>query len=271
VLKGRYPDERRVAHASSPVAGIISPDGARLLVRRSVPTGGGRAELRFSLMPFGGGTENPISGGRPVNVEWADSVTLAIARQTPTGLRLSEMDVRTNAERNALDLPDSVVNSATALSDGWAWVPASGDRIVVKRAGKTHEYPKPPTNAFLYEVAADPSEHRLFYTGPDGSSGDSLALGVLSLDDGASTRWGALTAEFGSITPLADGSVFVAVSQSQGSLSFFKATGPGQLQTLGVSPRPLRGVSVSRDMKRAAAYERDYRADAWLSKVITHE
>ncbi|MEO8881738.1 MAG: hypothetical protein ABI446_15200 [Gemmatimonadaceae bacterium] len=223
-------------------------------------------------MPFGGGMENPVnSGGRPFHVAWSDSVTLGMGRQTPTGLHLSDMDVRTSSQRNILDLPDSVVNYATALPDGWAWIPASGDKIIVKRAGKTREYPKPPSNSFLFEVRADASGNRIFYTGPDAATGgDSLTYGVLSLDNGTFTRWGAFTAEFGDITPLADGSVFIDASQSQGSLTFFKATGPGQLQSLGVSPRPLRSVSVSTDMKRASASERDYRADAWMSKVVTH-
>lgn len=273
VLKGRYPDERRIAHASSPVSGSLSPDGARLLVRRNVPTGGGHAEVRYSLMPFGGGMENPVnSGGRPLFVVWEDSVTLGLGRQTAAGLHLVEMDVRTSVQRNMLDLPDSVVDYATSLPDGWAWIPASGDKIIVERAGKRREYPKPPTNSFLFEVLADPTGNRLFYTGTDAATGgDSLTFGVLSLDSGTFTRWGALTAELGDITPLADGSVFLDVSQSQGSLSFFKSTGPGQLQSLGVSPRPLRSVSVSRDMKRASASERDYRADAWMSKVVTHD
>ena len=34
LLKGRYPDNRRVAHASSPVNAFVSPDGARLLIRK---------------------------------------------------------------------------------------------------------------------------------------------------------------------------------------------------------------------------------------------
>jgi WD40 repeat protein len=273
VLRGRYADDRRVAHASSPVSGFISPDGARLLVHRNVPTGGGHAEVRYSLMPFGGGMENPVgSGGHPRYVTWSDSVTLSIGRQTPSGLRLADLDVRTGGQRNVLELPDSVLSSGTSLTDGWAWIPVSGDKIIVKRAGKTREYPKPKENSFLYDVRSDPSGNRLFFTGPDAATGgDSLTFGVLSLDNGAYTRWGAMPAEFGEITPLADGSIFLAVSQSQESLSFFKATGPGQLQSLGVSPRPLRGVTVSRDMKRAAASERDYRADAWMSRVVTHD
>ncbi|MBK5189725.1 MAG: PD40 domain-containing protein, partial [Gemmatimonadaceae bacterium] len=107
VLKARYPEDRRVAHASSPVSAVVSPDGARLLVRRNVPTGGGHAEVRYTLMDFAGGAESPLGGaGHPVVVFWTDSVTLAVERQTAHGLHLAQMDVRTNAVRNEMDLPD---------------------------------------------------------------------------------------------------------------------------------------------------------------------
>ena len=106
LLKGRYPDNRRVAHASSPVNAFISPNGARLLIRRSVPVGGNHVETRFSIMPFAGGSESAIGGANPVAAFWSDSVTVGLSRQTPTGLHLAEIDVRTNAVRNEMDLPD---------------------------------------------------------------------------------------------------------------------------------------------------------------------
>jgi len=43
---------------------------------------------------------------------------------------------------------------------------------------------------------------------------------------------------------------------------------PGQLQRIGGSPRPLLGITVSSDLKRATAIERDYRADAWMYDVV---
>ncbi|HEY8793322.1 MAG TPA: protein kinase [Gemmatimonadaceae bacterium] len=272
VLKGQYPDDRRVAHASSPVSATLSSDGARLLVRRNVPTGGGHAEVHYSIMPFAGGSETPLGGtGRPVRAFWTDSVWVAIARQTSTGLHLAEIDVRTNATRNELDLPDSVVSGATALPDGWAWIPAAGDKIVVRRAGTTKEFQKPAWYAFLFGVNVDPSGHRVFYIGNDKATTDSLGVGALTLDDGAMTQWSSMPAEFEYVIPMPDGSAFLGISQSQDALSLFKLTGPGKIQSLGPSPRPVRGVYVSGDMKRAAVTERDYRADAWMSKVITHD
>jgi hypothetical protein len=38
--------------------------------------------------------------------------------------------------------------------------------------------------------------------------------------------------------------------------------------TLGTLPRPVSSPTTSRDMRRVVANVRDYRADAWMSKVI---
>jgi len=271
VLKGSYPPAKRVANSSSPVNAFVSPDGSRLLVRRQTPIGNGRLEARFSIMPFGGGAEAPLGvAGKPVYANWADSVSVGVGRQTASGLRLSVVDVRTNAVRNEMDLPDSVVSSAVALPDGWAWVPASGSKIMVRRAGKTHEYQKPAWYAFLYAAVPDPTGHRLFYIGGDKVTTDSLGVGVLSLDDGTTTQWASMFAETGRIAPLADGGVMLGASRTQGSFSFFKLTGPGQMQSLGDSPRPMRAISIASNAKVASVLERDYRADAWISKVVLH-
>ncbi len=270
LLKGTYPDSRRVAHASSPVNASISPDGMRLLVRKSVPVGGNHVETRFSIMPSTGGSESAIGGANPVTAFWSDSVTVGLSRQTPTGLHLAEIDVRTSAVRNEMDLPDSVLTWARALPDGWAWIPAANDRIVVRRAGKRREYAKPPWYAFLFMLDVDPARNRLFIGGNDRTTGDTLGLSVLNLADGSTAMWTTAFAELARTSVLADGSVFLQISRTQESLSFYKVTGPNQLQSLGDSPRPIRQVSVSRDMKHATALERDYRADAWMSKVNTH-
>lgn len=269
LLTGRYPDDRRIAHASNSVNAAVSPDGGRLLVRRIVPISGGHTEARYGVMPFAGGSEAPLGGvGAPVEAFWTDSVTVGVETQTPTGLHLVQVDVRTGTQRNGTDLPDSVLASAVALPDGWAWIPATADRIVVRQGGHTREFPKPAWYAFLLYVAIDPSSHQIFYDGLNRSTGDSLGVGVLTLADGSMTQWASMFAEAGRVTPLRDGTAFLEVAQTQEFLTFFKLAGPGQIERLGVSPRPLRAVSVSSELRRATALERDYRADAWMSKVV---
>jgi hypothetical protein len=141
---------------------------------------------------------------------------------------------------------------------------------MVRRAGKTHEYSRPAWYAFIYVALPDPSGHRLFYMGSDKLTTDSLGVGTLSLDDGSTTQWASMFAETGRITPLVDGGLMLSASRSQGSLSFYKLTGPGQMQALGDSPRPMRTISISEDAKVASVLQRDYRADAWISKVVLH-
>jgi hypothetical protein len=270
VLSGRYPEDRRVAHASSGVSAQISPDGARLLLRRIVPTGGGHSEAHYSVMPFSGGPDAPIPGaGQPVRVFWTDSVTVGIATQIPAGLRLAEADVRTGAQRNTIEIPDSTFSEASPVPGGWAWIPRSNDRIMVRQGGRTRTIPKPDRYAFVPDLVADPGRHRLLYGAYNASTGDSLAAGVVSLGDGSMTEWGREFAEHGRPVPLADGSVLLEAAQSAENLSFFKLTAPGQIQRLGVSARAVRDVSVSADLKRAVVSERDYRADAWMNQVVT--
>jgi hypothetical protein len=270
VLNGHYAEDRRVAHASSGVSAQISPDGARLLLRRIVPTGGGHSEAHYSVMPFSGGPDSPIPGaGQPLRAFWTDSVTVGIATQIPAGLRLTQADVRTGAQRNTIELPDSTLTEAIPVPEGWAWIPRSSDRIMVRQGGHTRTIPKPDRYAFVQHLAVDAARHRLVYGAYNASTGDSLAVGVVSLDDGSMTEWGREFAEHGRPVPLADGSLLLEAAQSSENLSFFKLAGPGQIQRLGVSARAVRDVSVSADLKRAVVSERDYRADAWMNQVVT--
>ena len=75
-------------------------------------------------------------------------------------------------------------------------------------------------------------------------------------------------AERGHVTPLADGTALVQVAETQDFLTFFKVTGPGKIQRLGATQRSTRATSESSDLQRSLILERDYRADAWMSKVV---
>ena len=225
VLSGRYGEDRRVAHASTGVSAQISPDGARLLVRRIVPTGGGHTEAHYSVVPYAGGPDAPIPGaGQPLRAFWIDSVTVGLATPIPGGLRLSEADIRTGAQRNTLDLPDSTLTGATALPDGWAWIPRSSDRILVRQGGNTRTISKPERYGFLDNVVADAARNRLVFSAYDAATGDSLAAGVVALGGGAMTEWSRVFAVRGRAAPLPDGSILMQVSQSADNVSFIKLT-----------------------------------------------
>jgi hypothetical protein len=269
VLKGRLPDSARILHASTPVGAAISPDGRWLAVGRVVPDASGRAEWRMSFMPFEGGAETPLGIANPYDMDWVASTSVSVATQTPGGLHLVVKDIRTNALSNSLDLPDSANMSALPLADGWAWIPASADRVVVRQGARTREFPMPAGYALLLDVAVDEARHRLFYVGPRESAADSVGVGMLDLTTGSMTPWVTLAGGGTDITVLSDGALLLALEATPYSFVFHRLTGPGQISRVGNKPLHALSVSVSSDMKRAIVSTRGYRADAWMSEVIT--
>ena len=269
-IAGRFPEGRRLMGASSPVVGAISPDGSRLLVRRSVPAAGGPSQQRFVAVPFEGGAETAItSTTAALRAYWSDSQHVAIATRTSTGrLQFGEYDTHTGAQRNRLEPPDSTVRDFAPLPTGWAWIPAASDKIVVIEGGRRREFAKPAWFGGISHLAVDPARRRVLYTGWGGPGADTVGLGALSLDDGVHSFWAAKLGDAGRIG-LADAhEALFLISESSDVWSLYGADGPGRLTKLGIIARPLSSVTVSRDLSRVAANVRDYRADAWMSKVI---
>ena len=126
---------------------------------------------------------------------WSDSQHVATSVLGPRGLRLAEVDVRSGAQRNAIELPDSVLADFTALPNGWAWIPASRDRIVVSEGGRRREYTPPAWFAAVLQLSADPATRRVFYMGFGRATGDSAGVAALTLADGKSTLWATHFAE----------------------------------------------------------------------------
>jgi hypothetical protein len=268
-IKGALPDDRRIARASTNVGATVSPDGSRLLVRRLVPTGDSHSEIRWSTMPFEGGAETPVPAtGNIKRVAWSDSQHVATSVLTPRGLRFAEVDLRTGAQRNALELPDSVIADFAALSHGWAWIPVTRDRIVVSEEGRRREYRAPAWFASVYQLSADPATRRVFYMGFGRATGDSAGVAALTLDDGKSTLWATHFAEDARVVAASAHQAVFAVATTQDSWSLFGLDGPGAITPLGAIGRPVSGGSVSRDLKRSTIMVLDYRADAWMNQVV---
>ncbi len=95
-----------------------------------------------------------------------------------------------------------------------------------------------------------------------------MNLGKLSLDDGThavlSTRVGGI----GRVALVDGRDVLFLVSEGRDSWSIYRVDGPGRVSALGTIPRPVSALTLSRDRRRVVANVRDYRADAWMSKVI---
>jgi hypothetical protein len=251
------------------VSALVSPDGERLLMRRSVPTPSGGSEIRLSVASFAGGAETPVNAtGNVVNALWIDSATVAVSSLTAAGTRFARTDVRTGAASQVLQLADSAVGGATALPDGWAWISRGRDRIIVERAGKRHEIPKPAWYGGINQIDASPDGARLLMSGWSAATGDTLRVDVVPVGGGPATEWSRSFAEGGVATWLANGTIAFAVWSSSDAAALRRLTGPGQMQSIGALRHMADEVSLSRDLQRATIMWREHRGDAWMYRVV---
>jgi hypothetical protein len=226
--------------------------------------------MQVGVMPFGGGAETPIAApATPFRALWSDAQHVAVAsRITGAKLQLTEVDVGSGEQRNRIVLPDSAIRDYTALANGWAWIPASSDRIVVSEAGRTRTFQNPKWFSGTAHLVADPAHRRVFYTGWGGPGADSMALGVLSLDDGTHARWMAKTGDAARIVLVDGHDALFLVQEGLETWSVYTVDGPERVTKLATIARPLESLTVSRDGSRVVANVDDYRADAWMSKVV---
>jgi hypothetical protein len=269
LLRGKLPDAPPLLQASSRVSATVSPDGERLLMRRSVPGPNGPDEIRLSVAPFTGGAEAPLNTtGSVVGADWIDSVTALVASLTGSGLRLTRMDVRSGAVGATLQLADSTIADASALPNGWAWIPKNRDRVIIEQDGQRHEIPKPAWFVALTQVEASPDGRRLLVVGWGAATNDTLRLDVVPTAGGATDDWWRSFAENGFATWLDDGSVAFTTWSSSDAATVRRVTGPGQVAVLGTVGHVASGLSLSRDLARATIVWRDYRGDAWMYRVV---
>jgi hypothetical protein len=178
------------------------------------------------------------------------------------------VDVRSGAERQPLDLGDSVIGDFRPLPGGWTWIPVGGQRIVVQDAAGRREIPKPAWAASLAGVSASPDGRALAFTSWNATTDDTLRVDVVPAAGGASTPWLSMFAETGGVTVLPDGSVLLTLFPTEQAAALYRLRGPGQVERLGAIPRPVEGVEVSQDLRRATVNALDYHGDVWLSKVV---
>ncbi len=268
-LADRFAASRSRLRGSTRVSAQLSPDGARLLLGRNLPTSTGRSEVRYSVMPYEGGVEAPLNlTGTLRSVKWVDSVTVVYRAQTATGLHVGLVDVRSGPLPGGLDLPDSIAFGVAPVAGGWAWVPSTGDRAIVERAGTRVEIPMPRWFSDLAGLDVDRSGSRLLMLGWNRGTNDSLGVAVVAIDGGTPAMWATSYAEGGGANFLADGSVLFQARPSQESVALLQVRGPGIIKRLGIVPRPVADVSLSADLKRALIVERSYHGDAWMSRIV---
>ncbi len=270
LLKGRLADDHRIAHASNSVLAWVSPDGNRLMVRRIVPTTGDHTEARFSIRPYDGTTETPLPGtGKIEGADWVDSTSVSVGSTMPDGhIHLAVVDVRTGAERDAFDLPDSSITSAAPVPNGWAWIPITRDRLLIEQNGTRRSLTLPEWYSSIYTMIADPAHGRLFVAGYNRATGDTIGVAAVNVADGTFAQWTSMFAEDAQMSLLDGGDLFLAAHRTEDAYDLYRLTGPGKMQRLGAPALPLFDVSVSGDVKRATAVQRGYNADAWMYNVV---
>jgi len=269
IVQGKLADDARIARASNNVIATVSPDGGRLLFRRVVPTTGQHTAAQFAVRAYGSDAETPLPiTGTVLRAHWTDSVTVSVATRVAGAVHLSLVDVRTGAARSDMALTDSGVVDAARVTGGWAWIPPSRDRIVVDQGGKRREVKQPVWYGGLFSILSDSAAGRVFITGFNRATSDTLGIAAITLADGSTTQWASVFAEDGAIQLLSGGDVFLAMHRTQETLDLLRISGPGKSQLLGSPPRPLVGVSVSGDLKHAVAFDREYHADAWMYNVV---
>ena len=266
-LKGNFPDAHRALHSSTQMYASISPDGRRLLVSRVVTTGAGAIERHWSIANADGSEEHPLGGAIPRRAYWSDSTHVIVMTLQPGGVHAALMDVVSGAVGRAIDIPDSLGRGALPLADGWLWIPASADRLVLVHGGKTTELRKPPGTIGITDVDVDPTGTRLAVLAYD-LTYDSVRVYVGAATGAPLQLWLTRRADDASVTYLADGSLGLVLWPRSETATVLRLRGPGNVENVGTVMHPLLGLSVSTDLKRVAAEGGDYHGDAWMSKVV---
>jgi tRNA A-37 threonylcarbamoyl transferase component Bud32 len=269
LLKGTVPNGPPLMQASNQVLATVSPDGSRLLLRRSVPTPKGGDEVRLSVAPFGGGTETPINApGIVKTARWIDSVTIAIYTLTGSGPQLVRTDIRTGGSSQALAVSDSSIAEYAALPNGWAWIPAGRDRVIVEQNGGRREIPMAKWFAQLIHVGASRDGNRLLTVGWAASTGDTIRLDVIPVAGGEPVTLTKHFAEDAMASWLDDGSIALSVWTSTDAATLYQVASPGQEKAVGSFAYPSNIATVSGNLERATIAWREYRGDAWMYRVV---
>jgi hypothetical protein len=154
------------------------------------------------------------------------------------------------------------------LPDGWAWIPATADRVVVQRGGKTTDIAKPAWFGEVIGLSADLTGGRLAMTGWNAGTYDSVGVAVVPAAGGTPVIWTTGAAEQVGARFLNDGSVLFMPWDTPESAVLYQVSGPGRVRRLGAVTRPIAGISVSSDLGRIAVLESNYHGDAYMSRIV---
>jgi hypothetical protein len=269
-VHGVFPEQKRVLGSTSEFIVRLSPNGEHVLVGRD-PGAVTNALKRWSMIPFGGGAETPLAlAGKTAEVLWSDNATVAIRDRIVTGARLALVDVETGAVREPLDIPDRYPNTYSQLpTGGWIWVNGFQPELSVQLPNQSspQRILLPASYATARALVVSHDGRSVAFVWWNAPSMDSVGVSVMSLADRTVTHWFATTAEDGELNRLNDGTFLLRLRDTPETYSLYHLLGPGRAEKIGAIPRTVSSLSVSEDLKRAAVVVRDYRGDAWMSRV----
>jgi len=152
---------------------------------------------------------------------------------------------------------------------GVAWIPSSLRSVRVWRAGdeRPRDLPLPAGVESIWRLSTASDGARVVTVGWNATE-DSMRVDMLSLVDGRATHWATLSGE-GASRPvvLADGTVTIAVAETQDVNVLYRLRGPGRVERVGSIPRPVIGLTESVDGRRVVVSTMEPRGDIWLAHV----
>ena len=274
VLRGNFPETRRLVTSTADLVFEVSPDGKRILVGRGAGSGT-RTTHRWDVMPFQGGPAMPLAAA-PVGlsaVMWTDSVTITTRTPTAGGPELALLNITTGARTAVFAVPDSSVLEAIFLApDGWAWLPR-GERVlrIYQRGQGVRTIPFQDEWQAVGSLASSADGKYLLVIGRKPGDVDNIRLNVMAVPGGKMRLVTTMSGGAAFAVWLEDGSIMLTVWPSpDAGPRLYRLRPSGEIIWTARVPRPVWSLGVSSDMKFVSLTVRQYRGDASMSRVVRH-
>lgn len=269
-FKGDFNLDKRLFRATTPVVAWLSHDGEQVVLGRDENSSVGGDEV--TVRPFEGGAEKSLAHSGVLIIAGDASPepnSILMRTETPRGSEWMMTDLRSGARQNRVAVPPGAVFTALSAG-GWAWLAPGGGVLNVQHSGekepRTFTLPSWFGKSSEGSLSASPDGQALSYFGSD-SSENEMRLSILSLSTGKFTPWLTYVSleAFGRWLP--DGSILLLMEEPLGIYTVNRMRGPERKERLGNIPRPITGISISDDLRRAVIVTRDHHGDAWMSSV----
>jgi hypothetical protein len=269
-LKGQFAENRMISRGTTESGLGISRDGSVLVESKSSGPSDSLGR-KWTVIPVNGGPPSEVPG-RHMGVSAIDSVWVIVRDKNAAGVTTGYWLNRRNGQRKPSGvLTDNNFASVTNLGDsGWVWIDADNRMIQFKRTAASPVETVQLPSWFRRGTALTASRDgkNVAFVGWSASLEDSIGIGTFAIADKKVSHIWTTFGEEAFVIWLDDGDILVRVGDTPESSSFYRVSTLGKVTRLGSIPRPVVGVSVSRDLRQAAIVTKDHKGDAWMSKVV---